>query len=125
LNGSRASSNADSSGYLPADADAARRALRTLARIRAEDKQAFTSIRPALAALAEQPHPDQAAAWGGSGIYRLRLPGIRILDEVNEDQATQLRHQRRRHRVTSDWMTSGIWHPTPERGAHQLCQHPA
>jgi len=27
-------------------------------------------------------------AWGGSGIYRLRLPGIRILYEVNEDKAT-------------------------------------
>jgi hypothetical protein len=25
---------------------------------------------------------------GGSGIYRLRLPGIRILYEVNEDVAT-------------------------------------
>jgi mRNA-degrading endonuclease RelE of RelBE toxin-antitoxin system len=38
--------------------------------------------------LAEQPHPDQAVAWGGSRIYRLRLPGIRILYEVNEDAAT-------------------------------------
>ncbi len=46
------------------------------------------SIKQALAALAEQPHPDQAVAWGGSGIYRLRLPGIRILYEVNEDVAT-------------------------------------
>jgi mRNA-degrading endonuclease RelE of RelBE toxin-antitoxin system len=24
-------------------------------------------------------------AWGGSGIYRLHLPGIRILYEVDED----------------------------------------
>ena len=63
-------------------------ALRTLARIRAEDKEAFTSIRRALAALAERPHPDQAVTWGGSGIYRRRLPGIRILYEVNEDEAT-------------------------------------
>ncbi len=63
-------------------------ALRTLARIRAEDKEAFASIRRALAALAEQPHPDQAVAWGGSGIYRLHLPGIRILYEVNDDEAT-------------------------------------
>ena len=63
-------------------------ALRTLARIRAEDKEAFAPVRRALAALAEQPHPDQAVAWGGSGIYRLRLPGIRILYEVNEDEAT-------------------------------------
>jgi mRNA-degrading endonuclease RelE of RelBE toxin-antitoxin system len=64
-------------------------ALRALARIRAEDKKdAFASIRRALTALANQPHPDQAAAWGGSGIYRLRSPGIRILYEVDEDAAT-------------------------------------
>ena len=63
-------------------------ALRALARIRAEDKDAFTSIRRALAALAEQPHPDDAVAWGGSGIHRLSLPGIRILYEVDEDAAT-------------------------------------
>ena len=63
-------------------------ALRALARIRAEDKEAFASTRRALAALAEQPHPDEAATWGGSGIYRLHLPGIRILYEVDEDAAT-------------------------------------
>jgi len=63
-------------------------ALRALARIRAEDKEAFASIRRALAALAEQPHPDEAVAWGGSGIYRLHLSGIRILYEVDEDAAT-------------------------------------
>jgi mRNA-degrading endonuclease RelE of RelBE toxin-antitoxin system len=63
-------------------------ALRALARIRAEDKEAFTSIRRALAELADQPHPDQTAVWGGSGIYRLRLPGIRIVYEVDEDAAT-------------------------------------
>jgi mRNA-degrading endonuclease RelE of RelBE toxin-antitoxin system len=62
-------------------------ALRALARIRAEDKDAFASIRPALTALAGQPHPDQAVAWGGSGIYRLHLPGIRIVYEVDEDAA--------------------------------------
>ncbi len=50
--------------------------------------QAFASIKRALAALAEQPHLDQAVAWGGSGIHRLRLPGIRILYEVDEDAAT-------------------------------------
>ena len=60
-------------------------ALRALARIRGEDKDAFASIRRALA---EQPHPEQAVAWGGSGIYRLHLPGIRILYEVDEDAAT-------------------------------------
>jgi hypothetical protein len=35
-------------------------ALRALARIRSEDREAFASIRQALAALADQPHPDQA-----------------------------------------------------------------
>jgi mRNA-degrading endonuclease RelE of RelBE toxin-antitoxin system len=63
-------------------------ALRVLARIRAEDKDAFASIRRALAALAEQPHPNEAVAWGGIGIYRLHLPGIRILYELDEDTAT-------------------------------------
>ena len=63
-------------------------ALRVLARIRAEDQEAFASIKLALAALAEQPHPDQAVVWGGSGIYRLRRPGIRILYEVDQNAAT-------------------------------------
>ena len=63
-------------------------ALRALARIRAEDKEAFASIRRALAVLADQPNPDQSVAWGGSGIYRLRWPGIRIPYEVDEDAAT-------------------------------------
>ena len=62
-------------------------ALRALARIRAEDKAAFASIRRALAALADQPRPDEAVPWVGSGIYRLRLPGIRILYEVDDDAA--------------------------------------
>jgi len=60
-------------------------ALRALARIRAEDKDAFASIRRALTALAGQLPPDQAVPWGGSGIYRLHVPGIRILYEVDED----------------------------------------
>jgi mRNA-degrading endonuclease RelE of RelBE toxin-antitoxin system len=38
--------------------------------------------------LAAQPHPDEAVAWGGSGIYRLHLPGVRIPYEVDEDTAT-------------------------------------
>jgi len=59
-------------------------ALRALARIRAEDKEGFASIRRALA---EQPRPDEAVPWGDSGIYRLRLPGIRILYEVDDDTA--------------------------------------
>jgi mRNA-degrading endonuclease RelE of RelBE toxin-antitoxin system len=62
-------------------------ALRALARIRADDKEAFALIRRALAALADQPRPDKAVPWGGSGIYRLRLPGIRILYEVDDDAA--------------------------------------
>ena len=63
-------------------------ALRALARIRAEDKDSFTSIRRSLAGLAKQPHPDEAAAWEGSGIYRLHLPGFRILYEVDEETMT-------------------------------------
>lgn len=63
-------------------------ALRGLARIRAEDKEAFAGIKRALTALAEQPHPEQAVAWGDSGIYRLRLASIRILYEVDDHAAT-------------------------------------
>jgi mRNA-degrading endonuclease RelE of RelBE toxin-antitoxin system len=63
-------------------------ALRALARIRAEDKDAFVSIRQALSALADQPRPAQAVAWGGSGIYRLHLPGVRILYEIDEAAST-------------------------------------
>jgi len=62
-------------------------ALRALARIRSEDRVAFASIRQALAALADQPRPDEAVAWGGSGIYRLHLPGIRILYEIDESES--------------------------------------
>ncbi len=63
-------------------------ALRALARIGAEDPAAFAAIRLALSALAEQPRPDNAVAWGGSGIYRLHLPGARILYEVDERLST-------------------------------------
>jgi mRNA interferase RelE/StbE len=63
-------------------------ALRALARIRTEDKESFALIRQALSALADQPRPPQAIAWGGSGIYRLHLPGIRILHEVDDDTST-------------------------------------
>lgn len=63
-------------------------ALRALARIRSEDRTAFATIRDALAGLADQPRPDQAVAWGDSGIYRLHLPGIRILYEVDESSST-------------------------------------
>jgi mRNA-degrading endonuclease RelE of RelBE toxin-antitoxin system len=63
-------------------------ALRALARIRAEDKEAFATIRQAMAALADRPHPDQAVPWGGAGIYRLHRPGIRILYQLDENAAT-------------------------------------
>jgi len=35
-----------------------------------------------------QPHPDEAVAWGGSGIYRPHLPDTRILYQLEEDTAT-------------------------------------
>ena len=63
-------------------------ALRTLARVRGEDKEAFARIRRALAALADQPHPDGAVAWGGTNIFRLRIGEARILYEVDEKAST-------------------------------------
>lgn len=63
-------------------------ALRALARIRSEDKQAFAAIRQALSALSDQPRPEHAVPWGGSGIYRLHLPGARILYEIDENTST-------------------------------------
>lgn len=42
-------------------------ALRNLARIRSEDKDLFTRTRRAVALLAEQPYPEDAVAWGGTG----------------------------------------------------------
>jgi DnaJ-domain-containing protein 1 len=41
-------------------------ALRALARVRSDDKEAFAQLRRAIAALADQPHPDDAVAWGGT-----------------------------------------------------------
>jgi mRNA-degrading endonuclease RelE of RelBE toxin-antitoxin system len=63
-------------------------AIRALARIRSEDKDAFARIRQAMSALAEQPRPAEAVAWGDGGIYRLHLPGIRILYEVDDRTST-------------------------------------
>jgi mRNA interferase RelE/StbE len=63
-------------------------AIRALARIRSEDKDAFARIRQAMSALADQPRPDAAVAWGGTGIYRLRLADIRILYEVDDRAST-------------------------------------
>jgi mRNA-degrading endonuclease RelE of RelBE toxin-antitoxin system len=63
-------------------------ALRALARIRSEDKDAFTRTRHAIAALADQPYPDGAVAWGGTGIFRLHADDIRILYEVDDEMST-------------------------------------
>ena len=60
-------------------------ALRALARVRSDDKEAFTRIRRAVAALADQPHPDGAIAWGGTGLFRLHAGEARILYEVDEE----------------------------------------
>ena len=63
-------------------------ALRTLARIRSEDKEAFARVRRDIAALADQPHPDRAVAWGGTNIFRLHTGETRILYEVDEEAST-------------------------------------
>ena len=63
-------------------------ALRALARIRSDDKEAFTPIRHTIAALADQPHPDGAIAWGGTGMFRLHPGNARILYEVDDDEAS-------------------------------------
>ena len=63
-------------------------ALRALARIRSEDKDAFTRTRHAIAALADQPYPDGAVAWGGTGIFRLHAGDVRVLYEVDDDTST-------------------------------------
>ena len=44
-------------------------ALRNLARIRGEDKDLFTRTRRAISALADQPYPESAVAWGATGVY--------------------------------------------------------
>jgi hypothetical protein len=43
-------------------------ALRNLARIRGEDKDLFTRTRRAISALADQPYPEGAVAWGATGV---------------------------------------------------------
>jgi mRNA-degrading endonuclease RelE of RelBE toxin-antitoxin system len=62
-------------------------ALRNLARIRTEDKDLFARARRAIASLADQPYPNGAVAWGGTGVYRLHAGEIRVLYEV-DDRAT-------------------------------------
>ena len=63
-------------------------ALRNLARIRGEDKDLFTGTRRAISALAEQPYPEGAVAWGTTGVNRLHAGDIRILCEVDDQAAT-------------------------------------
>jgi mRNA-degrading endonuclease RelE of RelBE toxin-antitoxin system len=63
-------------------------ALRTLARLRRQDKDLFTQTRQAITALADQPYPQNAVAWGTTGIYRLHASEIRILYEVDDQAAT-------------------------------------
>jgi len=54
-------------------------ALRNLARIRSDDKDLFIRTRQAVGLLADQPYPDGAVAWGGTGICRLHAADIRVL----------------------------------------------
>jgi mRNA-degrading endonuclease RelE of RelBE toxin-antitoxin system len=63
-------------------------ALRNLARIRAEDKDRFDKTRRAIASLADEPYPENAVAWGATGVYRLHSGDIRILYEVDGEAAT-------------------------------------
>jgi mRNA interferase RelE/StbE len=60
-------------------------ALRGLARVRSDDKEAFAQIRRAIAAPADQPRPEGAVAWGGTGIFRLHTGNARILYEVDDE----------------------------------------
>ena len=63
-------------------------ALRSLARIRSDDKEAFTQVRRTIAVLADQPHPEGAVPWGGTGIFRLHTGNARILYEVDYETST-------------------------------------
>lgn len=62
-------------------------ALRTMASIRREDRDTFASTRTAIAALAEEPFPGDAVAWGATGIYRLHVGNVRVLYEVDDEAA--------------------------------------
>jgi mRNA-degrading endonuclease RelE of RelBE toxin-antitoxin system len=62
-------------------------ALRNLARLRSEDKDAFTQVRTAIAALADDPRPGGVVAWGTAGTYRLHAGTTRILYEVDDQAA--------------------------------------
>jgi len=58
-------------------------ALRNLARIRSEDKDLFVQMRRTVVLLADQPYPQDAVAWGATGVYRLHAGDIRVLYEVD------------------------------------------
>jgi mRNA-degrading endonuclease RelE of RelBE toxin-antitoxin system len=62
--------------------------LHNLARIRGEDKDLFTRTRRAISALADQPYPGSAVAWGATGVYRLHAGDTRILYEADDQAAT-------------------------------------
>jgi mRNA-degrading endonuclease RelE of RelBE toxin-antitoxin system len=62
-------------------------ALRNLARLRSEDNDAFAQVSSVIAALADDPRPDGAVAWGTAGIYRLHAGSARILYEVDDEAA--------------------------------------
>jgi mRNA-degrading endonuclease RelE of RelBE toxin-antitoxin system len=63
-------------------------ALRNLARIRSEDQDLFGRTRRTIALLADQPYPENAIAWGATGVYRLHSGDIRVLYEVDDAAAT-------------------------------------
>ena len=63
-------------------------ALRNLARLRSEDKDAFAQVRSAIAALADDPRPGGEVEWGTAGIYRLHAGSARIRYEVDDQAAT-------------------------------------
>ena len=56
-------------------------------RIRSEDKDLFVRTRRTVALLADQPYPEDAVAWGATGVYRLHAGDIRILYEVDDGAA--------------------------------------
>ena len=63
-------------------------ALRNLARLRSEDEDAFAQVGASIAALADDPRPGGAVAWGTAGTYRLHAGDARILYEVEDEAAT-------------------------------------
>jgi mRNA-degrading endonuclease RelE of RelBE toxin-antitoxin system len=56
-----------------------------LVSLRGTDKAAFYRATRAIAALADDPYPQGAVSWGGSGYYRLHAGDVRILYEVSEE----------------------------------------